>query len=115
MSQPHARPRFAKGPRPALMQSPDAQRLLPMLLASMAEISALYDRVDTLERLVLRSHAMDEGDLGEIFGDDAAKADREAWRKGFIERAMRVFEADLDAATVMEQADYDRLMEELGR
>jgi hypothetical protein len=107
------RPRVARGPQPAFLECRDAERLLPMLLASAAEISALYDRLDTLERFILE-HLDVPGERLEAVGVRAGNAaERAAWRRRFVERLLCGFERELAGESVMSDEEYRSFMESL--
>ena len=108
------RPRVAKGPAADLLDCKDAERLLALVMASAAEISALYDRIDTLERFVLDKLDGSCEDLAAVSAE--ASAAREEWRRGYVGRLLRGFEAELDeGGRIMSRADYEAFMDDLNR
>lgn len=108
MSQPTGKPRSAapvklprapKGVRPQYFHDPATDKLLHMVLALAAELSATRDRLDTVERF-LEQHGI--ASLAQIDSYDpppevdAARSDR---RKAEIARIMRIVEKELEEKT----------------
>jgi len=89
------RPRTAKGPAADLLDCKDAERVLSLAMASAAEVSALYDRIDTLERFILTKLDGDPETLAALRGDDTAQEERQAWRRAFVGRLLRGLETEL--------------------
>jgi hypothetical protein len=88
---PPARRRFAKGPeRPQYLKCPDCDRVVMMLLATLSELSALRDRVDTHERLV--TEGLDAGiEAVEHYEQSAeVRAERALRRSQMIDRVFRI-------------------------
>jgi hypothetical protein len=83
-------PRVSKGKRPQFFDDPSIDQMMTFLLELMAETSALRDRVDTIERLLDEKGSVSRADIEAYRTDDAAEAERTAWRKGFIERVLRM-------------------------
>jgi hypothetical protein len=98
-SAPPKLPRAPKGVRPQYFHDPATDKLLHMVLAMAAELSATRDRLDTVERF-LEQHGI--ASIGQIDcydpppEVDAARAER---RKGEIARIMRIVEKDLEEKT----------------
>lgn len=92
-------PRAPKGVRPQYFHDPATDKLLHMVLALSAELSATRDRLDTVERF-LEQHGI--ASLAQIDSYDpppevdAARAER---RKGEIARIMRIVEKELEEKT----------------
>ena len=108
------RPRTAKGPAADLLDCKDAERILSLALASAAEISALYDRIDTLERFIVTKLDADMDDLDAIRNDSNAQDDRTRWRRAFVSRLLRGLETELEESDrIMSRSDYLQFMDEL--
>lgn len=108
------RPRTAKGPAADLLDCKDAERILSLALASAAEISALYDRIDTLERFILSKLDVDIADLDAIRNEPTAQDERTEWRRAFVGRLLRGLETELgESDRIMSRSDYRRFMNEL--
>ena len=108
------RPRTAKGPAADLLDCKDAERVLSLALASAAEISALYDRIDTLERFILTKFEVEPEALASLRDQETAQEDRQAWRRAFVGRLLRGLETELAGGDrVMPREDYLRFMDDL--
>jgi hypothetical protein len=93
------RSRFAKGPpRPQYLQGADIDKVVMMLMALAADVSALRDRIDTHEAL---------GDAGKQLSTDAVEsfalpperqAQREQQREAMLRRILRVVTEELESA-----------------
>ena len=83
-------PRSSKGRRPDFFDDPAIDQVMTFLLELMTETSALRDRVDTIERLLETQGSVTRADVEAYRADDAAEAERTAWRRGFIERVLRM-------------------------
>jgi hypothetical protein len=91
--EPIARPRKAVGPdRPSYFNTNDIDRVMAILLALVSEVASIRDRLDTHERI---ANTMDL--VESYYPDDAAAAEREAWRNAYIRRLFRVITEDVEA------------------
>jgi hypothetical protein len=88
-----ARPRKAAGPeRQTYLNHADVDRVMAILLALVSEVSAIRDRLDTHERI-----AGTAAQVESYQPDEAAAAEREAWRSAYIRRLFRVITEDIEA------------------
>jgi hypothetical protein len=88
-----ARPRKAAGPdRPTYFSAADTDRVMAILLALISEVAAIRDRIDTHERIAGSGAAVEA-----YLPDEAAAAEREAWRSAYIRRLFRVITEDIEA------------------
>lgn len=88
---PTSRRRFAKGPaRPQYLQCPDCDRVVMMLLATLSELSALRDRVDTHERLASQGLGADLSAVEAYEQSPEVRAERAARRSQMIDRVFRI-------------------------
>ena len=83
-------PRASKGKRPHFFDDPAVDQLMTFLLELMAETAALRDRVDTIERLLDAQGSITRADIEGYHADTLVEGERTAWRKGFIERVLRM-------------------------
>lgn len=83
-------PRSAKGKRPSFFDDPAIDQVMTFLLELMAETSAMRDRIDTIERLLDERGQISRADIEAWRAPPAAEAERTAWRKGFVERVLRM-------------------------
>ena len=90
--------RKAKGKRPVYFNDPENDKLLAITMADAGELSVLRERLDTIERLVSAKGLFS---LNEIEGyrlDEQVSAEREKWRKDYLERILRVVRHELESA-----------------
>jgi hypothetical protein len=99
MSQPgRPRPRKAVGPeRPAYFDAADIDKVMAVLLALVSEVAALRERVDSHERLAATGQPASPDHVEAYLPDDAAEAQREAWREAYLRRLFRVLTEDVEA------------------
>jgi hypothetical protein len=79
----------AKGKRPAYFDTPESDRTLSIVLALMAEVSALRERLDTVERLLDARFAV-------------AGHERGVQVKAYIARVMRGLTQEMEAMATPE-------------
>ncbi len=102
--------RVAKGKRPQYFSDPAIDKLLWMTVSLMEELSVTRDRLDTVERLLERRKALRRGDVEDFVPDAAVAAERDSRRAEFIERVMRVVQAELEEIS---REDMPRSSEEV--
>lgn len=83
-------PRSAKGKRPHFFDDPAIDQVMTFLLELMAETSAMRDRIDTIERLLDAKGSITRADVEDYRAPPEIEAERTAWRKGFVERVLRM-------------------------
>jgi hypothetical protein len=92
------RKRVAKGPpRPQYLESPDTDKVVIMLVALAAEVSALRDRIDTHEALGDARRAVDSTTVEAFVLDEPRQALRESRRHAMLKRVLRVLTEEVDA------------------
>jgi hypothetical protein len=84
-------PTRAKGHKPRYFDDPAIDQLHAALLALAAELSVASDRIDTLERLLERSGALQRSDIDSFEPDEAAARERAARRDALVARLLRPF------------------------
>jgi len=87
----------AKGRRPDFFDDPAVDRLLSMVLALTAEVSALRERLDTVERLLDAKGTLRRADIEAYAPDREAGEERGLATKAYIARVMRGFQQELEA------------------
>jgi hypothetical protein len=88
--------RVAKGKRPQYFSDPAIDKLLSMTVSLMEELSVTRDRLDAVERLLDRKRTLRRGEIESFVPDAAAAAERDSRRAAFIDRVMRVVQAELE-------------------
>ena len=115
-AQKQSLPKTPKGPLPDHLDCRDAELVLSLALASAAEVSALYDRIATLERFVLQKTSASPDELRALFDDAEMSKDRADWRRDYVSRLLRGFESALDDdGRAMSREDYRAFMEKLAK
>lgn len=82
-------PRVSKGKRPRFFDDPTTDQMMTFFLELMAEVTALRERVDTIERLLDEKGSISRADIEAYRPDAQGEAERAAWTQAFIGRVMR--------------------------
>lgn len=99
--------RRARGKRPEYFDDPALDRLYSTVFALAAEVSALRERQDTLERLLEASGTLRREDIENYEPDREAAEERGLATRAYIARIMRGFQQEVEAM----QADDPPIME----
>ncbi len=92
------RPRKATGPeRPSYFDPGDIDRVMAVLLALVAEVAALRERLDTHEQLAANGQATTPAEVEAYAASGEVEAAREAWRDAYLRRLFRVITEDTEA------------------
>ncbi len=95
-SPPVRLPTLAKGTRPEFYEDPAIDQLFAIVTALTGEISVLFDRLDTLERVLVRARSL-APEAVESYVADGAEAELRAQRRAeLLRRVFAVFEAYAD-------------------
>ncbi|MDW8260300.1 MAG: hypothetical protein RML32_12740 [Gammaproteobacteria bacterium] len=81
-----------------------------MTVSLMEELSVTRDRLDTVERLLERKRVLRRADIENYQAPAPAQQERAARRAAFVERVMRVVQAELEEVT---RADMPQSTEEI--
>lgn len=92
----------AKGKRPAYFDAPEQDRTLSIVHALVAEVSALRERLDTVERLLDTNGTIRRGDIEAYVPDAAAGRERGVLVKAYIARVMRGLTQEMEAMATPE-------------
>lgn len=87
----------SSGPRPHFLENPDCDRLLSMLLAVASQLSAVNERLDTLEKVLQINGLLADEALASYQPDEAAQKERLEWDQAFVARMFRVMSYELGA------------------
>jgi len=85
--------RISKGKRPQFHDSEAVDQLFAVVTALTAELSVAFDRIDTIERVLVASGAITNDRIETFQVSDAAADIRNAKREALIQRVFSVFEA----------------------
>jgi hypothetical protein len=91
-TRPVSLPRFAKGRRPQFYEDPAVDQLFAIVTALTGEISVLFDRLDTVERLLTESRVLPTQAIEAYVPDEAAAAVRAQRRDELLRRVFAVLE-----------------------
>ena len=92
----------AKGKRPEYFDDPALDRLYSTVFAMAAEISALRERQDTLERLLEEKGSISRADIESYEPDREAGEERGLATRAYISRIMRGFQQEVEAMEAMD-------------
>ena len=102
--------RVAKGKRPQYFSDPATDKLLWMTMSLMEELSVTRDRLDAVERVLEGKKALRRRDIDDFKPNAAARVERDSRRAAFVERVMRVVQAELEE---LSRDDMPRSAEEV--
>ncbi len=88
--------RTVRGRRPQFFDDRSVDQLHGMIMALATELAVLYERIDTMERVAARKGVMLREELARFAPDEAALAEREAWRQRLLERLFYLYREELD-------------------
>ena len=89
--------RRAKGKRPEYFDDPALDRLYSTVFALAAEVSALRERQDTIERLLEANGVLRREDIETYVPDRAAGEERGLATRAYVARIMRGFQQEVEA------------------
>jgi hypothetical protein len=87
----------AKGKRPEYFDEPALDRLYSVVFALAAEVSALRERNDTIERLLDQQGVLSREDIETYAPDSEAGEERGLATRAYISRIMRGFQQEVEA------------------
>lgn len=88
--------RTIRGRRPQFFDDRSIDQLHGMVMAMATEMAVLYERIDTMERVAARKGVMLRDELAGYVPDEAAQAEREAWRQRLLARMFYLYREELD-------------------
>ncbi|BDW81513.1 hypothetical protein MACH24_09510 [Erythrobacter sp. Dej080120_24] len=89
--------RRAKGKRPTYFEDPDLEKTFAVLMALVAEVSVLRERLDTVERLLETKGSLNRSDIENYRPDLEAGKERGRATQAYISRVMRIFQQEVEA------------------
>jgi hypothetical protein len=104
----------AKGKRPDYFENPALDRLYSTVFALAAEVSALRERQDTIERLLNAKGTLSRADIESYVPDRAAGEERGLATQAFLARIMRGFQQEVEALEASDPPIMD-VVERLSR
>ena len=104
----------AKGKRPEFFDEPALDRLYSVVFAMAAEVSALRERQDTVERLLDTKGTISREDIETYVPDRQAGEERGLATRAYISRIMRGFQQEAEAMEAQDPPIMD-IVERLSR
>jgi hypothetical protein len=105
------RPISASGNRPYALGEPHAERVLAIAMALAGEISVLREQFDTMLRIAGEKQLFSYADIEAYEPPVEVRAEREAWRRDYLRRVLRVLH---DPATAdMTAEEYRAFVKEI--
>jgi len=89
--------RRAKGKRPEYFDDPALDRLYSVVFALAAEVSALRERQDTVERLLEKNGSLSREDIEAFMPTRGEGEERALATKAYVSRIMRGFQQQVEA------------------
>ena len=88
---------YSTEPRIAFFDDPAVDRVLGITMAVAQEVGMVLERLDTMERLLVQSGALQPGALQAYVPDPAVAKQRLVMQEAFVTRLLRVVEQELVA------------------
>jgi hypothetical protein len=83
-------PRVSKGKRPQYFDDPAVDQIMTFFIELTAEVSVLYDRVDTIERLLDTKGTVSRADIEAYRAPPTVESERAARRDAYLKRVFRM-------------------------
>jgi len=83
-------PKVAKGKRSVFFDDPAIDQLMTFIVELSAEVSVVYDRIDTIERLLDKQKTISREDIESYRPDSETEADRNKRRTEYLKRVFRI-------------------------
>lgn len=83
-------PRDAKGKRSVFFEDPAIDQLMTFILELSAEVSVVYDRVDTIERLLDEKGTISRDDIEAFRPNEEVENARNERREAYLKRVFRM-------------------------
>jgi hypothetical protein len=93
-----------KGKRPAFHENTAVDRLIAMMMAMASEVSTLYDRLDTMERLGEAAGWLKPGAVDAYRPPIDVRTERETRREVYLERLFYILREEIEA---LERSDSE--------
>ncbi len=85
------------GERPYFLSDPDSDRLLAMVLALAGQLTTVYERLDTVTRVLERNGLLKLEELETFEPDAQTSRVRMEWDEAFVRRLLRVLTYELES------------------
>jgi hypothetical protein len=88
---------YSTQPRVSFFDDPGLDRVLGITMAVAQEVGTVLERLDTMERLLVQSGALQPGAVQAFVPDPAVARQRLSMQEAFVTRLLRVVEQELVA------------------
>ena len=103
----------AKGKRPQYFDSPENERMLSILMALVAEVSVVRERLDTVERLLDAKGTVSRSDIEAFEPDKDTAFERGLKTREYIARVMRGVQQSMEKMNE-DEPDLEQVSDEIG-
>lgn len=103
-----------RGRRPDFLGSAHEEKMLSMLMALVAEVSVMRERLDTVERLLEAKGTINRADIEDYAPDLETGKERNRIIREYIARIMRGVQQQMEA-TANPEPPIEAIVEELSR
>lgn len=108
--------RDAKGKRPHFYEAPGLDQAMSMILVLASELTAMRDRLDTVERVAAAKGVMLEADIEAYQPDQAVLEAREERRQAFLGRLYYLARKEATELTTEDTSErYQRMLDEIAK
>ena len=105
-----------RGKRPFFFDDPAIDQLISIIMAMSGELSVLYDRVDTIERILEKNGGLNREEIEKFNTNNKIEEERDARRNEFIARIFKIITDEKTNFTPHDKMhDYKNLMKDLGK
>ena len=105
-----------RGKRPFFFDDPAIDQLIAIIMAMSGELSVLYDRVDTIERLLETNGGLNRKDIEKFRPSQEIEDERNVRRNEYIARLFKIITDEKTNLTPHDKMrDYSNLMKELDK
>ncbi|HEY1130239.1 MAG TPA: hypothetical protein VGF12_12625 [Roseateles sp.] len=105
--------RRAKGKRPNFLDDPAVERVMSVAMAVAGELAVARERIDTLERLLVKQGVLGADAIETFVPDAEAQSARNQWGREYISRVLRMLEQDVQAMNGPQDPALDQVIAEL--
>lgn len=103
----------AKGKRPQFFELAESERLMSILMAVVEELAVTRERLDTVERLLEASHALNRQDIEDFHPSTDAARERGLMNQEYIARVMRVLQQEREALEEAKNNGPEKTLDEV--
>ncbi len=108
-----ARPLTPKGHRPYDLGDPHTERVLGIVMALATEVAVMHDKFDTLARVASTRPTFSMDELEAYRPTPEVSAERDAWRKAYLGRLMRILHEAIPEDRAADRKAYADFVDEI--